>query len=234
MGKLLVSFLSSDNHITMITRDTFSTTRWEDFNVICLAIKPQDFQLITTLPLSHTLIISVMTGITTETLMKITHSAAVIRTMPNTPIKIGLGVTAWCKTKAVTQADSQWFQNAFSKVSKLIDVENDDGINKATAISGCGPAYVFAFAEALMSAARELGFSEEQAQLLVTQTCVGATALLEQATVPVAELRQQVTSKGGTTAAALNALELSGFETMWNQAIQAAYDKAKTLSSQTR
>ncbi|EKD79307.1 MAG: hypothetical protein ACD_41C00105G0004, partial [uncultured bacterium] len=81
---------------------------------------------------------------------------------------------------------------------------------------------------------RDLGFSDDQARTLVTQTCSGATALIEQSTMPVAELRQQVTSKGGTTAAALNALELSGFDTMWKHAIQAAYVKAKSLSSQTR
>lgn len=227
IGKILEDFLKADHHITMVNRQTFPTTQWQDFDIVCLAIKPQDFRLLTALPLSQALIISVMTGITTTTLMQITQSAKVIRTMPNTPIKIGLGMTAWCKTPAVTQPETDWFQTAFSKVSKLVDVMNDDGIDQATAISASGPGFIFAMIEQYSAAAQTLGLTKEQAELLVVETFCGAATLLKQSGLSASELRQQVTSKGGTTAAGLAVLEK---DNQWVKILQAAYQRAKELS----
>lgn len=228
IGKILEGFLQADHHITMVSRQTFSTTQWQDFDIVCLAIKPQDFKLLTALPLNQALIVSVMTGITTTTLMQITQSAKVIRTMPNTPIKIGLGMTAWCKTPAVTEAETDWFQAAFSKVSKLVDVIDDNGIDKATAISASGPGFIFAMIEQYSAAAQTLGLTKEQAELLVVETFYGAATLLRQSGLSAAELRQQVTSKGGTTAAGLAVMETTN---QWIPVLQAAYQRAKELSN---
>lgn len=227
IGKILEGFLQADHHITMVNRQTFSATQWQDFDIVCLTIKPQDFKLLTALPLNQALIVSVMTGITTTTLMQITQSAKVIRTMPNTPIKIGLGMTAWCKTPAVTQTETDWFQTAFSKVSKLVDVLDDDGIDKATAISASGPGFIFAMIEQYSTAAQALGLTKEQAELLVVETFFGAATLLKQSGLSAAELRQQVTSKGGTTAAGLTVMQTAN---QWIPVLQAAYQRAKELS----
>ena len=236
MGSMIAAALQkagAAGQLTMMRRETSrQSVDWPSVEVVWLAVKPQDIKpAVTDLPkLTTQLVISVMAGVSTRTLQQLTGAERIIRCMPNTPTTIGKGMTVWCATSATTQADKQWFTRILEQFSKLMEVDSDDWVDKATAVSASGPAYVFAFAEALTAAARDLGFSEEQARVLVTQTCVGATALIEQASVPVAELRQQVTSKGGTTAAALNALELSGFDTMWKKAIQAAYDKSKTLS----
>ncbi|MBI4406893.1 MAG: pyrroline-5-carboxylate reductase [Candidatus Kerfeldbacteria bacterium] len=227
IGKILEGFLQADHQITMVNRQTFSNTQWQDFAIVCLAIKPQDFKLLTTLPLDQALVISVMTGITTTTLMQITQSAKVIRTMPNTPIKIGLGMTAWCKTPAVTQAETDWFQTVFSKVSTLLDVIDDDGIDKATAISASGPGFIFAMIEQYSTAAQALGLTKEQAELLVIETFFGAATLLKQSGLSAATLREQVTSKGGTTAAGLAAM---GSDNQWLEVLQAAYQRAQELS----
>lgn len=240
MGSMIAAALQASGtaeQLTVLRRETSrQSVDWSTVEVVWLAVKPQDIKAaVADLPrLTQPLVISVMAGVSMKTIEQLTGATRIIRSMPNTPAKIGKGMTVWCASAAVTPEDKHWFTQLLGRYSKLLEVASDDWIDKATAVSGCGPAYVFAFAEALLAAARELGFSEAQARLLVTQTCVGAAALVEQSDEPLDELRRQVTSKGGTTAAALNALELSGFDQMWNQAIQAAYDKAKTLSSQTR
>lgn len=230
MGSLLQTILQAAHHITMISRDQFSQTNWSNFEVICLAIKPQDFKNITQLAATHALIISVMTGITTSTLSRVTTSQRIIRTMPNTPLQVGVGMTAWCKTTGVSAADITWFQQVFASRTTLLDVGDDNGINKATAVSASGPAYVFLFAEQLMHAASAIGFTTEQARLLVSQTILGAGHLLAQRGESPAELRQQVTSKGGTTAAALASLDQPSLQLQWDQAVAAAYQRANELS----
>lgn len=240
MGTVIAAALRKSGQagqLTMIRRETSrASVDWPNVGVVWLAVKPQDLSAaVADLPtLDQQLVISVMAGTSTQTLSQLTGATRIIRSMPNTPAKIGKGMTVWFATPNVSEDDRVWFKTVLGGYSTLLEVDSDDWIDKATAVSGSGPAYVFAFVEALMSAAKELGFSDEQARVLVTQTCVGATALIEQSTEPISTLRQHVTSKGGTTAAALNALELSGFEPMWKKAIQSAYDKAKTLSSEAR
>lgn len=236
MGRVIASALqtSHETHqLTLLRRDTSRTTvNWSHIDVVFLAVKPQDVAAaVADLPqLTKQLVISVMAGISTQTIQTLTGAQRIIRCMPNTPASIGQGMTVWFKTPSVTGNDAVWFTTVLQHCGKLLEVTSDDWIDKATAISASGPAYVFAQAEAVVAAAAQLGFSAEQARLLVSQTWVGAAALLAQSTEPVAELRQQVTSQGGTTAAAAQVLAESGFDDIWKKAIQAAYARAKELS----
>lgn len=226
MGKLLQTILQTENTVTMVGREQFTKTSWADFDVICLAIKPQVFQTMTSIPAPHALIISVMAGITMNTISRITTSQRIIRTMPNTPIKVNAGMTAWCKTESVTPADVTWFETQFASATTLLNVSDDDGINKATAVSGSGPGFIFATIEAYTKAAVELGLTTDQAQVLVQQTFIGAIELLKQSNLEAATLRQQVTSAGGTTAAGLAQLDAA----QWSKVFAAAYARAKELS----
>lgn len=225
MGSVLQSAWQTANVVTMITRDTFDQTDWSMFDVVCFAIKPQDFKLLTSLPLPAQLIISIMAGISTEAVMAKTGSTKVIRCMPNTPMQIKHGMSAWCATTEVPADVKAWFTTSLQSVTQLLEVPNDDWINKATAVSASGPGFVFAILEQYIQATQQLGFSPEQAVQLASQTLIGSAKLLEQSNQTASELKQAVTSKGGTTAAGLDVLQVN-----WSAVLQAAYQRAQELS----
>ncbi|MFA5995734.1 MAG: pyrroline-5-carboxylate reductase [Patescibacteria group bacterium] len=201
-------------------------------NIIFLAVKPQDITTVAetiSSNITKQLLCSVMAGISTSKLAQLFHSNNIVRIMPNTPAKIGLGMSAWTATPTVTEIDKQLIKDLLKLLGQELYVSNDDWIDKATAVSGSGPAYVFLFAEQLINAAKQLGFNEIPAGQLVIQTLLGASTLLAQNKNAV-ELRQKVTSKDGTTAAALNSLAQTNLQTIWNKAVQAAYERAKDLT----
>lgn len=205
-----------------------------DFAMVVLAVKPQDaVAAITPLRpmLAPALVISVMAGISTTRLSELTGSARIARCMPNTPAKIGRGMTAWTATPHVTTADRAFITDWLHQFGETLWVESDDWIDKVTAVSASGPGYVFAFAADLVSSAKALGFTDEQANLLVQQTLLGAAELWKNSSATPVELRDQVTSKGGTTAAALAVLEDAQMSAIWQNAVQSAYERAKTLQN---
>lgn len=231
MGTVLYNALHDNNDVTTITRNSFPATDWSEYDTVCFAIKPQDFKLLSPLPLQGKLIISVMAGISTAALITITQSDQIIRCMPNTPTRIGAGMTAWCKTSLVTQACTDWFTNSFAKLTKLLEVADDQGINLATAVSASGPGFWFAQIESYMRAAEQLGFTAAEAKLLVTETFIGCAELLKQPEANAATLKAQVTSKGGTTAAGLDQLTQHDLDGIWQAVLQAAYQRAQELSA---
>lgn len=216
-------YLTATYHITTAELSTINLTI---FDVVVVAVKPQD---VMGLPISQALVISVMAGISTTRLQQLFSTPRVVRIMPNTPAKIGLGMSVWTATSATTPTDKQLIHDWLKLLGQELYVDNDDWIFKATAVSGSGPAYLFLFAEQLINAAKELGFNDIQAQQLVSQTLLGASQLLSQNNTNVCELRQKVTSKGGTTAAAINSLPQAELQQIWNTAVQAAYERAKEL-----
>ncbi len=224
------AYLSNTYQVTTTELNKLDITL---FNIIVLAVKPQDAMPIVA---PQALVISVMAGISTHQLQALTGSHRIVRIMPNTPAKLGMGMSVWTTTSTVTKTDQQVVQTWLKKLGQEFYVESDDWIDKATAISGSGPAYLFLFAEQLITAAKQLGFNNIAATTLVSQTLLGASQLLQPATTEYysaptpADLRKQVTSKGGTTAAALTSLPQAELQTAWNQAVQAAYNRAKQLS----
>ncbi|HLU15574.1 MAG TPA: pyrroline-5-carboxylate reductase [Burkholderiaceae bacterium] len=185
----------------------------------------------------NTLVISVAAGIPAATLSHWLGSETqpftrLVRCMPNTPALIGAGVSGLYALEGVTQADAELAHQLLSAVGQVVWVNSDAQIDAVTALSGSGPAYVFLFLQSLIEGAIELGLSPEQARTLALATVDGATRLAGQSDEDLATLRQRVTSKGGTTAAALAVFEEQGFASCVNQAMRAAKHRAAQLAEE--
>lgn len=203
--------------------------------VVILAIKPQLLESIApTLRAAlgpNSLLISVLAGVTTETIESLLPGVRVARVMPNTPMAVGEGMCAVCGGRTATAADVRLAVSVCEPAGEVLVVK-EGRMDAITAVSGSGPAYFFRFCEVLMQAAREdLDFSEAEARLLVGQTAKGAIAYLTATEgFPAGDLREQVTSKGGTTAAALDALNDGGIEDMARDALLAAQARSQVMS----
>jgi len=150
----------------------------------------------------------------------------VARAIPNTPVLARQGMTGLYATKDVGDSDRRVLSDLFNAVGKTLWCDTEDTIDQVTAVSGSGPAYVFYFIEAMIQAAKQIGFEERNASTLAMQTLRGAVALLEASGESPELLRERVTSKGGTTAAAIGTLETRGVMLAIVEAVQAARDRA--------
>lgn len=198
-----------------------------------LAIKPQQFaenisEFRHIMGDREPLLISIMAGVPLSALQKITPHA--VRVMPNLPAIIGESMSVAC-APGLTKISERTVTKLFDAIGSVAWVEDEDQLHAVTAISGSGPAYVFAFMEALEHAATEAGLDAELAAHLVAQTLRGAALLAEQSPIDVATLRAQVTSKGGTTEAALNAFAEGKLEALVTRAVKAADARSKSLAS---
>ncbi|OGG93725.1 MAG: pyrroline-5-carboxylate reductase [Candidatus Lambdaproteobacteria bacterium RIFOXYD2_FULL_50_16] len=201
--------------------------------LVVLAVKPQDaVQVMGGLaPMLNgdSLVISIMAGITLAKMESFFPNRMIVRAMPNTPSAIGQGMTAFCGNTKVTPGRLGVAQVILSGLGQAIEVESEQMIDAATAISGSGPAYLFYLAEAMAEAAVRFGFSRNNARTLVSQTLVGASLLLASTDEEAADLRVKVTSKGGTTEAALNHLNQAGVLEQMIQAFTKAKERAEEL-----
>ncbi len=202
--------------------------------VIILAVKPQDFDqiLAEVRPFINKdkLVISIAAGIPTLYIEKrLGAKVRVIRTMPNLPAQIGEGMTGICKGKWASSADLSLACKIFNNIGQTVIVE-EKWIDAITAVSGSGPAYVFLFVECFIKAARALGFDEKQSKQLVAQTIHGSLNLLESQNEEAGVLRSRVTSKGGTTQAAMDVFFRRDIEGIFVEALTAAQHRAKQLS----
>jgi len=203
-------------------------------DLLILAVKPQDCEdVLAALKAGWTkdkVLISIAAGLTTQYLEKrLGPGARVVRTMPNMPAMIGQGVTAICKGRHARPADVRTAENIFNCVGKTAVVA-EKLMDAVTATSGSGPAYVFLFAECMIQAASKLGLSKTSSQQLVLDTLKGSVALLEKSDEEPAVLRQKVTSKGGTTQAALDVFFNRQIEQIFEQALVAAKRRAGELA----
>lgn len=205
-------------------------------DVIVFAVKPQYlFDAATTLrpQLGNQLVISVAAGIRISDLSRwLGDYAKVVRTMPNLPALIGSGVAGLYALPKVTDAERQRAEAILSAVGETVWVANDAQIDAITAVSGSGPAYFFYFVEALEQGAEKLGFTKDQAAKLAMATFRGAALLASQSPDPPSVLRAQVTSKGGTTAAALARMESAGVKEVIVTAVEAAAERGRELGEQ--
>ena len=175
------------------------------------------------------LVVSVAAGITTAAMEEqLSGNTAVVRAMPNTPSVVGLGVTGISKGSNVSAKQLDLAVELFSSVGKVLVVD-ESKIDALSTISGSGPAYVFYFAEKLITAAKSLGFSEQEASLMVKETFLGSATLLATSSSSPEELRQQVTSPNGTTMQATGRFDAADLERVFIEATEAALARAKEL-----
>lgn len=179
--------------------------------------------------LASALQVSVMAGVRSDTIARAVGSARVVRAMPNTPALIGQGMTGLVASAAVDAAGRQRAAQLFAPVGLSLWMEREDDLDAVTALSGSGPAYVFYFLEAMEQAALQMGLTAAQGRQLAQATFAGAAALAERSPLPLADLRAQVTSKGGTTHAAITALQDEGVGEAVQRAVLAAWRRAQAL-----
>lgn len=214
-----------------VTADNVAAVKEAD--IVILAIKPQVLPAV--LPelrgriRPQALVFSIVAGMPIATIAAGLEHQAVVRTMPNTPAQIGEGMTVWTASPVVTEAQRAQAQAILQTMGLELYVNNEDALDMATAVSGTGPTYVFLLMEALVDAAVHLGFSRREARLLVIQTVLGSARFAQQSNLHLAELRNMVTSPGGTSAEAIYQLEKGGMRTVLSKAVWAAYQKSRLL-----
>jgi pyrroline-5-carboxylate reductase len=205
-------------------------------DVIVLAVKPQQMKEVVAQLQPHVssqLVLSIAAGIRAVDLSRwMNGHNAIVRTMPNTPALIGKGITGMVATSGVSQAQRDAADAIMRAVGATVWLDDEALIDPVTAVSGSGPAYVFYFIEAMQQAAQEMGLSAEQGTQLAIATFVGASQLAAQSPEPVSILRERVTSKGGTTYAALTSMEASGVKNAIAQAMNAAAARGKELGEE--
>ncbi len=207
----------------------------KEMDLIVLAVKPQDvnvlFDSIKEFIDSQQLILSIMAGVKTESIKSGLNATKVIRAMPNLPAQIGAGMTVYTSTEEVTRIELVTVQNLLSASGKTIYVEREEMINAATAISGSGPAYVFYFMQSLIASAKDMGFTQSESELLTYQTFKGAVDLFNKYDISCEEWISKVSSKGGTTEAAINGFNKRSIQMGFKEGVIAALDRAEELSS---
>ncbi|MFM4702990.1 pyrroline-5-carboxylate reductase [Aeromonas bivalvium] len=220
-----------------ITQDNAKAARASD--VIVLAVKPQLMatmlaQLVAELgSLEGKLLISIAAGIRIARLSEMAGGhPRIIRTMPNTPSLLGLGMTGLYAPASIDAEDRQYAEQLMQSVGKTLWVEQESGINGVIAAAGSAPAYFFLFMQAIAEQAEAMGFSPQQARLLVQQTALGAAAMVERnPQLSLQALREQVTSKGGTTAEAVRTFQEQGLMPLTAHAMQAAVARAAEMET---
>jgi pyrroline-5-carboxylate reductase len=220
-------------HRVAVTADNVAAARGAD--IVLLAVKPQMLpgvmaELRGTLR-AEQLVISVIAGASTRAIGEGLDHPAVVRTMPNTPAQIGQGVTVWYATESVDERGRARVRAMLAALGREFEVHDERQVAMATAVSGTGPTYIFLFIEALTDAAVHLGFPRHVARELVLDTMSGSADFALQSGKHVAELRDMVTSPGGTSAEALYQLEKGGLRTVVSDAVWAAFERTLQLEA---
>ncbi len=203
--------------------------------LVVWAVKPQVFCQAAAPVRAHTLSalhLSVAAGIRSDSIARWLATERVVRAMPNTPALIGQGMTALLARTAVSSKDRQVIEAVVATTGAHMWLDHEEQLDAVTALSGSGPAYVFYFIEAMLEAGTDMGLDAAQARQLAIATFVGASALAQASDEPPQTLRERVTSKGGTTYAALAAMETSGVKQQFKQAMQAARTRAAELGDE--
>jgi pyrroline-5-carboxylate reductase len=217
--------------IGLIHEDPGECVPWAD--LIIIAVKPQDtpilFEQVSPYVHEQQVILSIMAGITMETISSELKTNKVIRAMPNLPAQVGMGMTAFTSTNDITRLELVMVQNLLNTTGKTIYVENESMIDCATAISGSGPAYVFYFMKALMESAMDMGFNEAEAELLTVQTFKGAVDVYVKSGYSFDDWIKKVSSKGGTTEAAIEQYEIHTLSDFIKDGSSAALKRAIDL-----
>lgn len=218
-----------------ITADEKPGTQLREAGLVVWAVKPQVFReaALSARPLtSDALHLSVAAGIRSSSIAQWLGTERIVRAMPNTPALIGRGMSGLFARKAVSEEERQRVEQLMAPTGELLWVEQEPQLDAVTALSGSGPAYVFYFLEAMARAGEHLGLSHEQSLRLAMGTFAGAAELAQRSDVGPAELRQRVTSKGGTTHAAMESLQQAEVGMALERAIAAAERRARELGEE--
>jgi pyrroline-5-carboxylate reductase len=203
--------------------------------LVVWAVKPQTFKEAAVQaagPTAQALHLSVAAGIRSDSIAAWLGSERIVRSMPNTPALIGKGMTALFARPGVSADDKAWVEEVIATTGESLWVDAEADLDAVTALSGSGPAYVFFFLEAMTQAGMEMGLPREQAYRLATATFAGASELARASQDPPEVLRQRVTSKGGTTYAAITSMENAGVKELFVRALHAARERAKELGDE--
>jgi pyrroline-5-carboxylate reductase len=209
-------------------------------DILLCSVKPQQskqaFSLMANSLTGGSSIVSIMAGVSCSTiresiaLPQVSEHVAIARAMPNLPVCYGLGMTGLFYEGVWASRARELVGKIFLSVGEVLEVEDEQGIDKVTAVSGSGPAYFYYLAEQLVAGATELGFSDEQASVLVAQTFRGAAEHIAESGLSAGDLRKMVTSPGGTTEAAIRVFENGNTGTVVREALRAAFARAGELS----
>ena len=202
-------------------------------DVIILAVKPQVLpqvmeELKGLIP-DSALLFSIVAGMPLQAMRKGFDHNSIIRAMPNTPAQVGEGMTVWTASPEVTEDQLVQARAILRAMGQELYVQDEGELDMATAVSGTGPTYVFLLMEALVDAAVHLGFSRRDAHQLVLQTVYGSVRYAQESERHLAQMRNMVTSPGGTSAEAIYQLEKGGMRTVLSKAVWAAYQKSRVL-----
>ena len=205
----------------------------EGADVVLIAVKPQYMGKASAGILGNisqnALLISIAAGISIQQLRSFFGCENIIRFLPNTPAQIGKGITGWCTTASVTPQQKAIAQEILKAMGESIEFDDESWLDSVGAVSGSGPAYVYLFIEAMIDAAVQMGIPRPMAQKLTLQTVIGSAEYMAETGKHPAILRNEVTSPGGTTAAAIAAFEKDGFRTSINNAMFACLERTKAL-----
>ena len=207
----------------------------EAAGIVVWAVKPQTFKEAARQTRYHTraaLHLSVAAGIPSDSIARWLASERVVRAMPNTPALIGKGITALFARPEVGENDRYQVGQIIRTTGEFLWLDAEDKLDAVTAISGSGPAYVYYFMEAMTAAGAEMGLTREQAYQLTVSTFIGASELARSSNEPPEILRQRVTSKGGTTHAAITAMDEGGVKLGFQRALHAARRRAQELGQE--
>ncbi|MGB9896690.1 pyrroline-5-carboxylate reductase [Thermanaerothrix sp.] len=213
------------------TTDNTEAARSAD--IVILSVKPQRLEAVL-IGLRdqirpEALVLSIVAGAPIQKIARTLNHPIIVRAMPNTPAQIGQGITVWTASPSVSDAQLEMAKQILGALGQEVFVEEENYLDMATALSGTGPAYVFLFMEALIDAGVHLGFPRRIAEQLVVQTLRGSVEYYALRRAHPASLRNEVTSPGGTSAAALYYLEKAGFRTAISRAVWAAYERSQQL-----
>jgi len=204
-------------------------------SMLVLAVKPQRLRRVLEelkgALVKEQLVVSIVAGARMETIAEELLHASIVRAMPNTPAQIGEGVTAWVPSAEVTEKQQSQVSAMLEALGKAVRVENEHQIDMATALSATGPTYIFLVMEALIDAGVHLGFSRHVAEELVHQMMLGSVLFARESHKHPAELRNMVTSPGGTSAEAIYQMEKGSLRTVLSKAVWAAYQRAESLGA---
>ena len=204
-----------------------------DADVIVLSVKPQRLRMVLEelrgAARPGQLVMSIVAGARIAVISEALGAPSVMRVMPNTPAQIGEGISVWFATPQVTPAQRELGRRILAALGEEIEVDEEKFLDMATAVSGTGPTYVFLIMEALVDAAVHLGFSRRIAEALVTKTVLGSVLFARQSNLHLAQMRNMVTSPGGTSAEAIYQLDKGSIRTVLSKAVWAAYQKSALL-----
>lgn len=226
----------SDTYGIQVSVD--SAAAIEDASIVILSVKPQVLASVGAglhgRARSDALMLSIIAGASMETLIEGTGNTHMVRSMPNTPAQVNMGVTCWMAAADVTPEQKEQTRAILGALGEEIEVAKEDFLDMQTGLGGSGPGFVFLIIEAMIDAGVQMGFSRAQAQTIVLQTIAGSVELVKTTGEHPAELRNKVTSPGGTTAAGIYALEQGGLRTVLTDGILAAYRRSQELGALTK